>query len=123
MTREIELLILPQSFFTIVYLYFLNPKYNHMVVLQIEHPVPDYNGWKKVFDSDPVGRERSGVKRYKIYRQTDNPNYVIVDLEFENIDEARNVHTALQQVWKQVEGKVITGPKARIMEMVENKEY
>ncbi len=44
-----------------------------MIILQIEHPVPDYAGWKNAFDSDPMGRKRSGVIRYKIFRQTDNP--------------------------------------------------
>jgi len=28
-----------------------------MYILRIEHPVPDYDGWKKAFDSDPVGEE------------------------------------------------------------------
>jgi hypothetical protein len=26
-------------------------------ILRIEHPVPDFDGWKKAFDSDPVGLE------------------------------------------------------------------
>lgn len=94
-----------------------------MIILQIEHPVPDFNGWKKAFDSDPVNRKQSGVKRYKIFRQTDNPNYVIVDLEFDNPDDAKKLLAALQQLWKQVEGKVITSPKARIIEMKESTEY
>ncbi|HEX7906192.1 MAG TPA: hypothetical protein VF487_20100 [Chitinophagaceae bacterium] len=94
-----------------------------MIILQIEHPVPDYNSWKKAFDSDPVNRKQSGVKRYKIFSQTDNPNYIIVDLEFDNHNDAKNLMAALQQLWKQVEGKIITGPKARIIEMIESKEY
>jgi ribose 5-phosphate isomerase len=94
-----------------------------MIILQIEHPVPDYNGWKKAFDSDPMGRKQSGVKRYKIYRQSDNANNVIVDLEFDTIDEAKDLQAKLKQLWNQVEGKIITGPKARIIEMVESREY
>ena len=94
-----------------------------MIVLQIEHPVPDYNNWKKAFDDDPVNRKQSGVRRYKIFRQADDPNYVIVHLEFDTLDVAKNLLTALQQLWKQVEGKVMTGPKTRIIEIVESKEY
>jgi hypothetical protein len=94
-----------------------------MIVLQIEHPVPDYNNWKKAFEDDPVNRKQSGVKRHKIFRQSDNPNYVIVHLEFDTLDAAENLLTALQQLWKQVEGKVMTGPKTRIIEIVESKEY
>jgi len=93
-----------------------------MIILQIEHPVPDYDGWKKVFDSDPMGRKKSGVIRYKIFRQTDNPNYVVVDLEMNSLDEATNLLAKLQQLWKQIEGTVITGPKGKIIEMVEGKD-
>ncbi len=94
-----------------------------MIVLQIEHPVPDYNNWKKAFDNDPVNRKQSGVKRYKIFRLADNPNYVIIELEFDALDEAKKLLESLQQLWKQVEGKVMTGPKTRIIEIVESKEY
>ena len=93
-----------------------------MVILQIEHPVPDYNGWKKAFDSDPMNRKQSGVIRYKIFRQTDATNYVIVELEFDDLDKAKNLLARLQQLWKQVEGKIITGPKARIIEIAESKD-
>lgn len=94
-----------------------------MIVLQIEHSVPDYNNWKKAFDNDPVNRKQSGVQCHKIFRQADNPNYIIIELEFDTLDEAKNLLAALQQLWKQVEGKVMTGPKTRIIEIVESKDY
>jgi hypothetical protein len=55
-----------------------------MYILRIEHPVPDYDAWKVAFGSDPIGRERSDVRRYRILRPTDDPNYVTVDLEFDS---------------------------------------
>jgi ribosomal protein L35AE/L33A len=94
-----------------------------MIVLQIEHPVPDYSSWKKAFDIDPVNRKQSGVKRYRIFRQTDNPNYVILELEFDKLRDAKELLTAIQSIWKQIEGKIIKGPKTRIMEMVEQRQY
>jgi len=94
-----------------------------MIILQIEHPVPDYSSWKKAFDIDPVNRKQSGVKRYRIFRQTDNPNYVIIELEFDKLNEAKELLAALQGIWKQIEGKIITGPKTRIIEMVEQVQY
>lgn len=42
--------------------------------LQIEHPVRDFDAWKAALDSDPVGRERGGVRRYRILRPTDDPD-------------------------------------------------
>jgi len=94
-----------------------------MIILQIEHPVPDYSSWKKAFDIDPVNRKQSGVKRYRIFRQTDNPNYIIIELEFDNLKDAKKLLQALQTVWKQIDGKIITGPKSRIIEMVEQVQY
>jgi hypothetical protein len=35
-----------------------------MPMLRIEHRVPDFDGWKHAFDSDPAGREQAGVRRY-----------------------------------------------------------
>lgn len=40
-----------------------------MIVLQLEHPVPNFDGWKKAFESDPVGRRRGGVVRYSILKK------------------------------------------------------
>ena len=94
-----------------------------MIILQIEHPVPDYSSWKKAFDIDPVNRKQSGVKSYRIFRQTDNPNYVIIELEFDKLDKAKGLLAAMQTIWKQIEGKIITGPKTRIIEMVEFVQY
>ena len=37
-----------------------------MYVLNYWHTVPDYAEWKKIFDSDPLGREASGVRRLSI---------------------------------------------------------
>lgn len=93
-----------------------------MIVLQIEHLVANYDGWKKVFDSDPMGRKQSGVIRYRIFRQTDNPNNVLGELEMNSLEEAKNLLARLQQLWKQIEGTVITGPKGKIIEMVEEKD-
>ena len=42
-----------------------------MYVLNYWHTVSDYAEWKKAFDSDPLGREASGVRRYSIERPVD----------------------------------------------------
>ena len=94
-----------------------------MIILQIEHKVRDYDNWKKVFDSDPIGRERSGVKRYRIYRPADDPNHVVIDLEFDDLNKAKAVLAALQALFPKVEGTVITDHKTRILNVVEAKEY
>lgn len=92
-----------------------------MHVLRIEHPVPNYDTWKAAFDSDPIGRERSGVRRYRILRAYDDPNYVMIDLEFDSASEAEAVHAALRELWSRVD--VMHSPQARIAEAVEVREY
>jgi ribosomal protein L35AE/L33A len=94
-----------------------------MVILRIEHPVPDYDGWKKAFDSDPVGREKSGVRRYQIVRPIDDPNYVMIDLEVDTPSQAEALLAAMRVVWGRVEGTIMMNPQARIVEAVETGEY
>ena len=67
-------------------------------ILRIEHPVAYYDAWKAAFDSDPIGREHSGVRRYRIMRSTDDPSHVMLDLEFYSLGEAEAVKAALGEV-------------------------
>ena len=92
--------------------------------LRIEHPVGSFDAWKRMFDSDPIGRQKSGVRRYRILRAKDDPNYVMIDLEFDGLREAENVRSALQRMWGNPEAqKVMHNPKLRIVEELETKEY
>jgi len=93
-----------------------------MYILRIEHPVPNYTGWKQAFDSDPVGRKKMGVRRYRILRPVDNPNYVMIDLEFDTASQAEALLAAMRVVWGRVEGTIITSPQSRIVEAVETVE-
>jgi hypothetical protein len=94
-----------------------------MYMLRIEHPVPNYDGWKQAFDSDPVGREKSGVRRYQILRAVDDPNYVMIDLEFDTASQAEALLAAMRVVWGRVQGTIMMNPQARIAEAVETKTY
>jgi hypothetical protein len=94
-----------------------------MHILRIEHSVPDYDAWKKAFDSDPIGRKRSGVRRYRLLRPVDDARYVMIDLEFDTLAQAEAAHRALRQLWGSVEGKIIEKPRGRIVEVVEGVEF
>ena len=93
-----------------------------MYSLQIEHPVPNFDAWKKAFDSDPVNRKQSGVRRYRILRPIDNPNYAIIDLEFDSVNEAEGLLAAMREVWRGVQGTIMESPRVRIVKTLENKE-
>ncbi len=94
-----------------------------MYMLHIEHAVPNYDRWKQAFDSDPTGREKSGVRRYQILRAVDDPNYVMIDLEFGTVGQAEALLAAMREVWNRVEGTIMTSPRSRIVEVVQVKQY
>ena len=71
-----------------------------MHILRIEHPIRDFDTWKEAFDRDPVGRQQPGVRRYRVLRPIDDPNYIMVDLEFDSSSEAEALLDALwRNVW------------------------
>ncbi len=94
-----------------------------MIVVRIEHPVADYEAWKGAFDADPADRHGSGVRRHRIFRAKDDPNSVMLDLEFDTESEAEAVLASLRAVWDRVQGTLILDPRAQVMEVVETQEY
>ena len=94
-----------------------------MYILRIEHPVMDFDVWKKAFDSDPAGRAKSGVRQYRVLRPVDDPKYVMIDLEFDTEAQAEALLAAMRKVWGEVQGKIIMNPIAKITEVVEVKKY
>ena len=89
----------------------------------VEHRVPDFDAWKAAFDSDPVGREQGGVRRYRISRPADDPNLVFIALEFDSFDEARAFRERLLGLWSRIESEgLIESPQASILEVVEAQE-
>ncbi len=97
-----------------------------MHVLQIEHPIRDFDTWKGAFDRFSDFRQQSGVRRYQVLRPTDDPNYVIIELEFDSPSEAEAFLAALRRnVWSSREAApaLLGEPQTRIVEAVEVKEY
>jgi hypothetical protein len=92
-----------------------------MYILRIEHAVSDYEAWKATFDSDPIGRERSGVRRYRIMRPTDDPSHVMFELEYDSSGEAEAVRAALEDPTSPPD--VAPGLRVRINEVMETKKY
>lgn len=87
-----------------------------------ESNVLDLDAWKETFDSDPIDRKRSGVRRYRILRPVDNSLHVMIWLEFDTAREAATTLAALRQLWGNVVGKLIESPIAHIVEVVEANE-
>ena len=94
-----------------------------MTTLRIEHPVRDFARWKQAFDSDPAGRQRSGVRRYQVLRSVDDPDYVLIDLEFDGREQAEALLTTMRGIWGRPGHGVSSNQKARIAEVVETVAY
>src|SRR5215467_539193 len=103
-----------------------------MHTLQLEHPIVDFETWKAAFERDPVGRRQSGVRSYRVFRPVDDPNYVIVDLDFDGPLQAEAFLESLRKVWSRVElspglardgGAPRSIPRTRIVEEVERQAY
>ena len=71
-----------------------------MNTLRIEHPITDYTVWKPAFDRFAELRTAGGVRSHVIRRPVDDPNYVVVDLDFETVHEAQAfLDTLRTRVW------------------------
>jgi len=92
-------------------------------VLQIEHPVRDFETWKAAFDGGADRRDAGRVRRYQVYRPIDDPKYVAVDLEFDNQAEAEAFKLGLEAMWRSPQATLLLGgtPRARIVDTVETK--
>jgi hypothetical protein len=89
-----------------------------MPILRIEHPTKDFATWKAAFDRDPAGRIRSGVLRFSIYQPLGNPQYVLIDLEFETVAQAEGLLASMKRVWGSgAAGDALGGePRTQILE-------
>ena len=94
-----------------------------MHVLNFWHTVGDYAEWKKVFDTDPLGREASGVRRYSIERPVDDESTVVGELEFDSLREAETFAGRLQELWKGPGGRLVSNAGYRITEVLEQKHF
>jgi heme-degrading monooxygenase HmoA len=66
-----------------------------MPYLLVRHKVEDYERWKPVFDHDHgATRERSGSKGGWILRNVEDPNELVILLEWDSLENARRFANA-----------------------------
>lgn len=92
-----------------------------MPILRIQHAVPDYEAWKRAFDSDPMDRKGAGVRHYQVYRALGEPNLIMIDLEFEALEAAERMLEGLHQLWRGPGGAVMRDPRAWLLDRVETR--
>jgi len=92
-----------------------------MPILRVQHVVPNFENWKQAFESDPMDRKGSGVRRYHIHRSVADPNFVMIDLELDTLAEAEAMLGKLRHLWSGPGGRVTQNPEAWIVETVESR--
>ncbi len=55
-------------------------------------------------------------------RSVEDPNYVMIDLEFDNLEDAEGLLAKMRRVWSGDGQKVMRNPQARIVDTVETTE-
>lgn len=71
-----------------------------MPTLHIEHPITDFGAWSSAFARFAEARRQAGVREQRVQRPADDPNYVVIDLDFGTRGEAEAFLQFLKtQVW------------------------
>jgi hypothetical protein len=71
-----------------------------MTTLHIEHAIHDFTMWRNAFDRMADARERGGVLAARVAQPVDDPHYVVVDLDFADVERATAFLAFLQtSVW------------------------
>ena len=85
--------------------------------LHIEHPVHDFDAWKRVFDSFHDFRVKHDVRSVRVGRTVDADSHVAIDLVFDSADAAAAFHRLLKErVWRQQQAAdLLTGPPSAVV--------
>jgi hypothetical protein len=91
-----------------------------VITLRIEHAIHDYDQWKAAFDGFADVRANAGVRGHAIRGPVEDPTYLMVDLEFDTVEDAGAFAQFLeQQVWSSAESApALAGtPRTRLLEL------
>lgn len=83
-----------------------------------EHEISDLPTWLETFRKFAPAREQAGVTQAEVYQPTDDRNWIVVNLRFENADAASNFRTFLiERIWAAPETSpaLVGAPTARVL--------
>jgi len=77
---------------------------NTMIILRIEHAITDFDTWAAAFSGFADARARAGVHHHVVRRPVDDPDFVAIDLSFDDVAAATSFETFLRTtVWARPE--------------------
>jgi hypothetical protein len=94
-----------------------------MTTLHIENTLHDYDSWKTAFDKYDRVRADNGVRSYRIRRRPDDPQQVVIDLEFDDRAAAEAFMAILAKIWSspQSRAELISHSEPLLLEVVEDR--
>jgi len=71
-----------------------------MPTLHIEHAISDFGVWQQAFTRFDAARQQAGVRSHQVRRPVDDDQYVVIDLDFDTVDQAERFRDFLRdKVW------------------------
>ncbi len=61
-----------------------------MAYLLFEHEIEDFDRWKPVYDGHEPSRKRAGLREVLLLQSSENPRFVVLLFEVEDIKRARD---------------------------------
>ena len=90
-----------------------------MTTLHIEHAITDFGSWSAAFARFAETRAKFGVRAQRVQHPIDDPNYVVIDLDFDTPDEASRFLGFLQaKVWSSASNApaLVGTPQTKILQ-------
>lgn len=93
-----------------------------MTTLRIEHAIKDLAMWREAFNRAAPLRAKHGVRGYEIRHPVEDPNYLMIDLEFDSVAAAEGFLVELHKIWQTPAASpaLVGAPQTRILETVES---
>ena len=90
-----------------------------MPILHIEHAISDFEVWQQAFKRFDGVRQQAGVRRHHVRRPIDDPQYVVIDLDFDTVEQAEGFRSFLHEnVWSSSAGSpaLVGSPETKILQ-------
>jgi hypothetical protein len=94
-----------------------------MTTLHIENTLHDFDSWKTAFDKYDRVRADNGVRSYQIHRRADDPQQILIDLEFDDPSAAEAFTHVLAKIWNspQSQAELVAHSEPVLLEKVEDR--
>ena len=91
-----------------------------MATLHIEHAISDFEVWQQAFTRFDGARQQAGVRSHHVRRPIDDPQYVVIDLDFDTVEQAERFRTFLHEnVWSSPANSpaLVGPPETKILQL------